>query len=295
MAGHLLTVGSNIDPNDLSRGLKIDDDFTVAARFDLAMPAAGQGYGISLTDNTDQRPAAGPARRRHHQPEVRATSAATLVVRFVELRRRHRHASPSSAARVLAPLLARDQIVLQLTHSGRRRRGARLVRPARPRGRQRTSTSRGTGAHLRHRHAGLRRRRRGLDAGAAGRPRPGRRTASTPAQGTYGTLSVDADTARGPTRWTTRRRRAGARHGQRCTTASTCASPTSTASAPAGRTTHRRGNGRSGADRAVRLPRQPGQRYCRRHEPGNDTFVGGGGHRPAGRPAVARTRSTTTT
>ena len=39
MAGHLLTVGSNIDPADLTRGLKIDDDFVVSARFDLLVAA----------------------------------------------------------------------------------------------------------------------------------------------------------------------------------------------------------------------------------------------------------------
>ena len=47
VAGHLLTVGSNIDPADLGRGLKIDDDFEVTARFDLSMPALGQVYGVS--------------------------------------------------------------------------------------------------------------------------------------------------------------------------------------------------------------------------------------------------------
>jgi VCBS repeat-containing protein len=43
---------TNIDPADLTRGLKSDDDFTVEARFDLAVPGDGQAYGISLTDNS---------------------------------------------------------------------------------------------------------------------------------------------------------------------------------------------------------------------------------------------------
>jgi VCBS repeat-containing protein len=52
VAGHLLTLGTNIDPADLTRGLKIDDDFTVTARYDLALPAIdGQSFGVSLTDN----------------------------------------------------------------------------------------------------------------------------------------------------------------------------------------------------------------------------------------------------
>jgi VCBS repeat-containing protein len=51
-AGHLLTVGSNIDPADLTRGLKSDDDFDVAATYDLSLPASGYRYGVSLSDNT---------------------------------------------------------------------------------------------------------------------------------------------------------------------------------------------------------------------------------------------------
>jgi VCBS repeat-containing protein len=52
VAGHLLSVGTNIDPSDLTRGLKSHDDFDVAATFDLSIPGAGQLYGVSFTDNT---------------------------------------------------------------------------------------------------------------------------------------------------------------------------------------------------------------------------------------------------
>ena len=50
--GQLALLGTNTDPADLGRGLKSDDSFTVEARFDLAVPADGEAYGISLTDNT---------------------------------------------------------------------------------------------------------------------------------------------------------------------------------------------------------------------------------------------------
>ena len=51
--GQLAVLATNNDPNDLTRGLKSDDDFKVEARFDLALPAAaGTVYGITLTDNS---------------------------------------------------------------------------------------------------------------------------------------------------------------------------------------------------------------------------------------------------
>ena len=49
--GQLARVRSDINPNDLARGLKIDDDFVVEGRFDLVIPdATREYYGIRLTD-----------------------------------------------------------------------------------------------------------------------------------------------------------------------------------------------------------------------------------------------------
>ena len=51
-SGQLLALNTNIDPNDLTRGLKIDDDFEVEARYELDAPDAGEVYGITLFDNS---------------------------------------------------------------------------------------------------------------------------------------------------------------------------------------------------------------------------------------------------
>lgn len=49
--GQLARVRSDINPNDLARGLKIDDDFVVEGRFDLVIPdATREYYGIRLSD-----------------------------------------------------------------------------------------------------------------------------------------------------------------------------------------------------------------------------------------------------
>lgn len=49
--GQFATLRSNIDPSTLDRGLRVNDDFRVEARFDLAEPSVrGEVYGIRLTD-----------------------------------------------------------------------------------------------------------------------------------------------------------------------------------------------------------------------------------------------------
>jgi len=49
--GHFATVRTNIDPNNLAAGLKIDDDFKVEGLFALTLPdTVREGYGIRLTD-----------------------------------------------------------------------------------------------------------------------------------------------------------------------------------------------------------------------------------------------------
>jgi VCBS repeat-containing protein len=47
--GHFIALNSDTS-DDLTRGLKIDDDFTVEGRFDLAFPDFNQNYGIRVTD-----------------------------------------------------------------------------------------------------------------------------------------------------------------------------------------------------------------------------------------------------
>jgi len=54
--GHFATLRSNIsnNPADLNSGLKIDDDFSVAAVFDLTIPDEnGEAYGVRLTDRVN--------------------------------------------------------------------------------------------------------------------------------------------------------------------------------------------------------------------------------------------------
>ena len=61
--GHFATVRSNINPADTALGLKIDDDFTVAGRFDLIQPDdRREAYGIRLTDRLRAAPATRPIR-----------------------------------------------------------------------------------------------------------------------------------------------------------------------------------------------------------------------------------------
>jgi VCBS repeat-containing protein len=48
---HSAILSSNVDPANLTLGLKNDDDFTVEARFDLVMPQdPNEAYGVRLTD-----------------------------------------------------------------------------------------------------------------------------------------------------------------------------------------------------------------------------------------------------
>ena len=83
MAGHLLTVGSSIKPDDATLGLRKDDNFEVTARFDLASLQPGQSYGFSLTDNTTGGIPPDQLGDDVISVEV-ANVGGTVVVRFVE-------------------------------------------------------------------------------------------------------------------------------------------------------------------------------------------------------------------
>jgi VCBS repeat-containing protein len=115
VAGHLLSLGSNIDPNDLTRGLKIDDDFTVTARYDLALPALdGQSYGVSLTDNVS-----GSLPYDQHGDDVITVEVARVGGELrIQLLDRDVAADRTTVLQsmLLTPLAGEDQIVLRLTH-----------------------------------------------------------------------------------------------------------------------------------------------------------------------------------
>jgi VCBS repeat-containing protein len=117
MAGHMLTVASNIDPTDLVRGLKNDDDFTVSARFDLFLPGEnGQSYGVSFTDSTTAGLPPDQLGDDLIAVELVRDFSGNTRVRFVE-----RDVSADTVRELgstpFSALAGEDQIVFQLAHS----------------------------------------------------------------------------------------------------------------------------------------------------------------------------------
>jgi hypothetical protein len=114
--GHSARLRTNIsnDPADLNRGLKIDDDFAIEGRFDLAIPDEnGEAYGIRLSDRVADGPNAQPG-DDVMELVVRRGGDGTVRVQF---RERDFDAGEVNniQSMVLNPAGA-DQIVLRLGH-----------------------------------------------------------------------------------------------------------------------------------------------------------------------------------
>jgi VCBS repeat-containing protein len=117
VAGHLATLASNIDPADLTRGLKSDDNFTVEARYDLAIPSeTGQAYGVALSDNVTGGLPPDQLGDDVIGIEVARNNAGEVVVRYVERDvLADQFTTLESAPFAAAP--GEDQIVLRLSHA----------------------------------------------------------------------------------------------------------------------------------------------------------------------------------
>ncbi|MEK7438681.1 MAG: choice-of-anchor C family protein [Pseudomonadota bacterium] len=112
--GHFAAVATDIS-NNMSTGLKSDDDFTVAARFDLNAPDEnGEAYGIRLTDFIPSGPSAHPG-DDVMELVVRRGDDGLVRVQFLE-RDFAAGSATSYAAAVLNAPAGADQIVLKLSH-----------------------------------------------------------------------------------------------------------------------------------------------------------------------------------
>jgi len=112
--GHFATVATDIS-NNMSTGLKSDDDFTVAARFDLTAPDEnGEAYGIRLSDFIPSGPSAHPG-DDVMELVVRRGDDGLVRVQFLE-RDFAAGSATSYAAAVLNAPAGADQIVLKLSH-----------------------------------------------------------------------------------------------------------------------------------------------------------------------------------
>jgi VCBS repeat-containing protein len=119
-AGQLVTLITNTDPNDLTRGLKSDDDFVVEARFDLVFPDAGEAYGISLTDNIQGGLPADQLGDDLLSLLVRRDAEGKLIVRFSDADVVADSAEELQSQNFI-PAADEDQIVLRLAHTASHR------------------------------------------------------------------------------------------------------------------------------------------------------------------------------
>ena len=118
--GHFATVRSNIDPNDMTLGLKSDDDFTVEGRFDLILPDdRREAYGIRLTDRLigGTGPNVPPDQPGDDGLDlvVRMVNDGTVRVQLVEVDFANDQYNILGGV-VLNPPAGVDQIVLRLSH-----------------------------------------------------------------------------------------------------------------------------------------------------------------------------------
>lgn len=112
--GHFAAVATDIS-NNMSTGLKGDDDFTVAARFDLTLPDEnGEAYGIRLTDLIPSGPSA-HAGDDVMELVVRRGDDGLMRVQFRERDFAAGEVNNYQSALLNAPAGA-DQIVLKLSH-----------------------------------------------------------------------------------------------------------------------------------------------------------------------------------
>lgn len=102
------TLRTNIDPPDLTLGLKSDDSLLIGGMFDLVVPALpGQSYGVRFTDRTSTQPGNDLAELR-----VVRTRNGQLRVQFIEA---NFEAGTVSIIDGTALQTANDQIALTLT------------------------------------------------------------------------------------------------------------------------------------------------------------------------------------
>ncbi len=112
--GHFAALRTDIS-SDMDLGLKSNDDFTVAARFDLAMPDEnGEAYGIRLTDLITSGPSLNPG-DDVMELIVRRGDDGQVRVQFLERDFAAGTTTPYSAM-FLSPPAGADQIVLKLSH-----------------------------------------------------------------------------------------------------------------------------------------------------------------------------------
>ena len=200
--GQLALLATNVDPNDLTRGLKSDDSFSVEGTFDLVLPGDGQAYGIGLTDTAIGVLPPDQLGEDNLALLVRRGAGGELLVQFNQLDT-VADTSTTLAERVFVPLAGQNQITLRLVHDvanlGVVRAEFDLLGAGDPQtfGLSHTGHIFGTGTPG---YAGDDENWTRAQIVAFGPDAYGQ---STTYQGTYGSLTVAAERASGPTRSTT--------------------------------------------------------------------------------------------
>jgi VCBS repeat-containing protein len=118
LVGQFATLLTNIDPANLAQGLRNDDDFTVAGRFDLILPdSPREAYGIRLTDRLIGGNGITPDQPGDDAIElvVRRGLGGTVIIQLRELDFAANTVTTIDTIVLAAPEGA-DQIELRLTH-----------------------------------------------------------------------------------------------------------------------------------------------------------------------------------